>query len=114
MKNINCRFIVLERTDRSSTKDGAVVHEFLVADASGAATFILWNEQGEAVDEADVLLLTQGYTTMYRGSLRLAHRIGHIRRVGRFAMLFRETPNVSRKTWVVDPRNPHAFVPCPS
>lgn len=117
----------------TSTRGGNAVHEFTVADETGAITLSLWNEKGDALSLGDIVLLSGGYVTSQLGALppapshhqrargrssKIFHDVlvlhvgyGSIEIVGNFCMVFAETPNLSRIEWRIDdPDNPQAAV----
>ena len=53
----------------TSTRGGNAVHEFTVADETGAITLSLWNEKGDALSLGDIVLLSGGYVTSQLGAL---------------------------------------------
>ena len=57
-----------------SKKDGKThkLVEALVGDETGSIVLSLWNENTEYAKEGNVLQITNGYTTVVRGSLRLS------------------------------------------
>ena len=58
------------------------VTEALVGDSSGSVLLTLWNEDIDKMEIGHIYQLTNGYTTIFRGSLRLnAGRYGSIEEV---------------------------------
>ena len=134
---MRCVFLLIgvcTPTDQvTSTRGGNAVHEFTVADETGAITLSLWNEKGDALSLGDIVLLSGGYVTSQLGALppapshhqrargrssKIFHDVlvlhvgyGSIEIVGNFCMVFAETPNLSRIEWRIDdPDNPQAAV----
>lgn len=58
---------VVSRIDRTEHR----VTEALVGDETGSVYLTLWDDQIEAYNPDDVLDIKNGYTTLFRGSLRL-------------------------------------------
>lgn len=59
--------------DVVSRRDGTPhrVTEVLVGDETGVVLLTLWNDDIEKVGEEDVLNISNGYITLFRGSMRL-------------------------------------------
>lgn len=57
----------------TSKRDGSthVLQEVLVGDDTGCIFLTLWNDQFE-VEESQVILINNGYTNLFKGSLRLS------------------------------------------
>lgn len=108
MHGLRCEFIVVERLPSRPTNDGTTIHSFLVADATGSIVFNIWGVPGAGIEPADIMVLHDGYAAFFREQLTLyMGKRGRLERVGRFAMLFAETPNMSH----VPPRAFEALPP---
>ncbi len=59
--------VVFSRKDRSEHRVG----EALVGDETGCVLLTLWDAQIEALEEGEVYEIKNGYTNLFRGSLRL-------------------------------------------
>ncbi len=55
--------------------------------------------------------MTSGLVTMYKGHMRLACKLGSLKKIGFFRMLFKETPNVSDLKWSSSSDNPQILIP---
>ncbi|XP_041936442.1 SOSS complex subunit B2-like isoform X1 [Alosa alosa] len=96
LKNINVVFIVLEINRVSKTKDGHEIRSCKVADRSGCITISVWDEAGVFIQPGDILRLTKGYASLWKGCLTLyTGRSGELQRIGDFCMVFSEVPNFS-------------------
>eukprot|EP00741_Cyanophora_paradoxa_P025529 tig00000383_g24635.t1 len=118
LKQVNCVFIVLEKTSVTKTKEQNTITHALVADSTASVSLSLWDQLGEMVQPGDILRLKGGYCTLYKNSLVLSSgKLGTIERIGEFCMLFSETPNMSAFSWVpqdpTQPNNPAKFKACP-
>lgn len=96
MKNVTCVFIVVDKGTTNQTKDGSVVRKCRVADKTASISFSLWNEQAEAVEPGDILRLTKGYSSLWKGSMVLySGKYGILEKIGEFTMVYSETPDMS-------------------
>ena len=66
------------------TKDGHVVHSFLVADPSASILLNLWDDIGAAVLNGDILQILGGFVTLYKGFIRLGCRVGKVIYKGKY------------------------------
>jgi hypothetical protein len=64
MKRINCRMIVLEKTELAPTRSGRLF-QFLVADNSASIFFSVFDELGEAIETGDILSLHLGHNAIF-------------------------------------------------
>ncbi|XP_033101918.1 SOSS complex subunit B1-A-like [Anneissia japonica] len=95
-KNINLIFIVLDIGNPTKTKDGHDVRSIKVADRTGAINLSIWDELGEAIQSGDIIRLTKGYASLFRGCLTVyTGTSGKIQKLGEFCMTFSELPNMS-------------------
>ncbi|XP_014007951.1 SOSS complex subunit B2 [Salmo salar] len=96
LKNLNVIFIVLEMGRVTKTKDGHEVRSCKVADKSGCITLSVWDEVGGLIQPGDILRLTRGYASLWKGCLTLyTGRGGDLQKIGDFCMVFSEVPNFS-------------------
>jgi len=69
---------------------------FHVADSTACVIFNIWGSQGESIEPADIFVLHDGYSAIFRDQLTLyMGKRGRIERTGRFTMLHTEVPNMS-------------------
>ncbi|XP_053327635.1 SOSS complex subunit B2 [Spea bombifrons] len=95
-KNLNVVFIVLEIGRVTKTKDGHEVRSCKVADKTGSITISVWDEIGSLIQPGDIIRLTRGYASMWKGCLTLySGRGGEIQKIGEFCMVYSEVPNFS-------------------
>jgi len=76
MKNVTISFKVIsigEQREIESRKDGSShrVCDITVGDSSGIVQVPLWDDTIDAVEEGSTYNLTNGYTGLFRGNLRL-------------------------------------------
>jgi len=96
LKNLNLHFIVIEVGRPNSTKDGHEVRTCKIADRTGSVNISVWNEPGQYLQSGDICRLTKGYTSMWKGCLTVyTGKVGEIMKIGEFAMIFSELPNMS-------------------
>lgn len=95
-KNLNIVFIVLEIGRVTKTKDGHEVRSCKVADKSGSIAISVWDELGSLIQTGDIIRLTRGYASMWKGCLTLyTGRGGDLQKIGEFCMVYSEVPNFS-------------------
>uniref|UniRef100_K7G104 SOSS complex subunit B2 n=2 Tax=Pelodiscus sinensis TaxID=13735 RepID=K7G104_PELSI len=96
LKNLNVVFIVLEIGRVTKTKDGHEVRSCKVADKTGSITISVWDEIGSLVQPGDIIRLTKGYASLWKGCLTLyTGRGGELQKIGEFCMVYSELPNFS-------------------
>ncbi|KAJ8255910.1 hypothetical protein COCON_G00197740 [Conger conger] len=96
LKNLNIIFIVLEIGRVTKTKDGHEVRSCKVADKSGSITISVWDELGGLIQPGDIIRLTRGYASIWKGCLTLyTGRGGDLQKIGEFCMVYSEVPNFS-------------------
>ncbi|XP_035304348.1 SOSS complex subunit B2-like isoform X2 [Cricetulus griseus] len=96
LKNLNVVFIVLEIQGITEIKEGHEVRSYKVADRTGSITISVWDEIGGFIQTGDVILLTRGYASMWKGCLTLyTGRDGELQKIGEFCMVYSEVPNFS-------------------
>ncbi|KAL2088164.1 hypothetical protein ACEWY4_016992 [Coilia grayii] len=80
----------------SKTKDGHEIRSCKVADRSGSITISVWDEAGGFIQPGDILRLSKGYASLWKGCLTLyTGRSGDLQKIGEFCMVFSEVPNFS-------------------
>ncbi|XP_040213009.1 SOSS complex subunit B2 isoform X1 [Rana temporaria] len=95
-KNLNVVFIVLEIGRVTKTKDGHEVRSCKVADKTGSITVSVWDEIGSLIQPGDIIRLTRGYASLWKGCLTLySGRGGELQKIGEFCMIYSELPNFS-------------------
>lgn len=110
VKNCNCRVIILSKDGGKVSKDGSMVWEARGADDSGSIIMTLFNRTGELVKPGDIIMMTGGFVTMFRGTMRLACKLGTVVRLGRVTMSFQEQPDVSAWEWMPNPANEQELI----
>ncbi|NXP75704.1 SOSB2 protein, partial [Ramphastos sulfuratus] len=96
LKNLNVIFIVLEIGRVTKTKDGHEVRSCKVADKTGSITLSVWDEIGGLIQPGDIIRLTKGYASLWKGCLTLyTGRVGELHKIGEFCMVYSEVPNFS-------------------
>ncbi|XP_066491814.1 SOSS complex subunit B2 [Tiliqua scincoides] len=96
LKNLNVVFIVLEIGRVTKTKDGHEVRSCKVADKTGSITISVWDELGSLIQPGDIIRLTKGYASLWKGCLTLyTGRGGELQKIGEFCMVYSEVPNFS-------------------
>ncbi len=76
MKSVNITFKVLntsEEREVESRKNGEIyrVVDALVGDSTGVILMPIWNETIDAIEDGATYTLTNGYTGLFKGNLRL-------------------------------------------
>uniref|UniRef100_H3ARS0 Nucleic acid binding protein 2 n=1 Tax=Latimeria chalumnae TaxID=7897 RepID=H3ARS0_LATCH len=85
LKNLNVIFIVLETEQRniSKTKDGHEVRTCKVADKTGSINISVWDDIGSLIQPGDIIRLTKGYASVFKGCLTLyTGRGGDLQKIG--------------------------------
>jgi replication factor A1 len=78
-----------------------LVAESLVADETGSVLLTLWDKHIESLNRDDVIEINGGYTTLFRGSLRLnTGRAGHIEKIEKEIAEVNTKNNLSEKTHI--------------
>ncbi|XP_026098054.1 SOSS complex subunit B1-like [Carassius auratus] len=96
LKNLNVIFIVLETGRVTKTKDGHEVRSCKVADKTGSISVSVWDEVGDLIQAGDIIRLTKGYASVFKGCLTLyTGRGGELQKIGEFCMVYSEVPNFS-------------------
>ncbi|XP_062842454.1 SOSS complex subunit B1 [Trichomycterus rosablanca] len=96
LKNLNVIFIVLETGRVTKTKDGHEVRTCKVADKTGSISISVWDEVGALIQTGDILRLTKGYASVFKGCLTLyTGQGGELQKIGEFCMVYSEVPNFS-------------------
>ncbi|XP_063071072.1 SOSS complex subunit B1-B [Engraulis encrasicolus] len=96
LKNLNVIFIVLETGRVTKTKDGHEVRTCKVADKTGSISISVWDEVGGLIQTGDIIRLTKGYASIFKGCLTLyTGRGGELTKIGEFCMVYSEVPNFS-------------------
>ena len=99
MKNVTTHFKVIskgEEREIESRNDGAThrVCDITVGDTSGTVQVPLWDEAIDSVEEGATYNLTNGYTGLFRGNLRL--------NVGRYGKLEKSEEAIEEVNMTVD------------
>ncbi|KAF5896827.1 SOSS complex subunit B2, partial [Clarias magur] len=80
----------------TKTKDGHEVRSCKVADKSGSIAISVWDELGSLIQPGDIIRLTRGYASIWKGCLTLyMGRGGDLQKIGEFCMVYSEVPNFS-------------------
>ncbi|KAM3935254.1 SOSS complex subunit B1 [Leptodactylus fuscus] len=96
LKNLNVIFIVLETGRVTKTKDGHEVRTCKVADKTGSINISVWDDVGNLIQPGDIIRLTKGYASLFKGCLTLyTGRGGELQKIGEFCMVYSEVPNFS-------------------
>ncbi|XP_020380240.1 SOSS complex subunit B1-like [Rhincodon typus] len=83
LKNLNLLFIVLEIGRVTKTKDGHEVRTCKVADKTGSINISVWDDVGSLIQAGDIIRLTRGYASIWKGCLTLyTGRGGDLQKVG--------------------------------
>ncbi|CAH1248302.1 NABP2 [Branchiostoma lanceolatum] len=115
LKNLNAIFIVLDIGRPTQTKDGHEVRSCKVADKTGSINISVWDEVGELMQSGDIIKLSKGYASVWKGCLTLyTGRVGDLRKIGEFCMVFAEAPNMSEPNPEFIQQNKHQGMVIPS
>jgi len=103
LRNVNVTLKVVDIGDPrsvTSRRDGSVhrVAETLVGDEMGCVLLTLWDDQTSAFNNGDVIEIKNGYTSLFRGFLRLnIGRRGAAKKVEREIGQIKTENNLSEK-----------------
>jgi len=112
MSGINITVKVMSKMDArevSSRFGGAIfkVADALVGDSSGCILMTLWNEEIDRVNANETILIKNGRTSLFRGSMRLnAGKYGTIEHSERTITEVNEQNNLSNRQFEQEPRYP--------
>ncbi|XP_041272515.1 SOSS complex subunit B1-like, partial [Onychostruthus taczanowskii] len=80
----------------TKTKDGHEVRTCKVADKTGSINISVWDDVGNLIQPGDIIRLTKGYASVFKGCLTLyTGRGGDLQKIGEFCMVYSEVPNFS-------------------
>jgi len=76
MKNVNITFKIISTTDEKSVDSNREegphrVLDAVVGDSTATVLMPIWNETIDSIKEGETYILTNGYTGLFKGSLRL-------------------------------------------
>ena len=69
--SVDTIFKVVSKEEPRFTRDGTRVADALVGDSTGTVLMTLWRDQVDDVKVGETYKLINGYTNLFRGSLRL-------------------------------------------
>lgn len=96
MTGIDVVFIVLEAEEKQPNKPKHHIHDFKVADKTASINATIWGEAGGLLNAGDIVRLTNSYTTLWNGCLRLCNnKYGEVQKIDEFCMLFSEEIDMS-------------------
>ncbi|KAJ6403584.1 hypothetical protein OIU84_011907 [Salix udensis] len=109
--NINTQFIVLDK-GRTILEGRNKTCLALVADETASVHFQFWGDECDGFEPGDIIRLANGIFSYSRNTnlVLRAGRRGVIEKVGEFAMVFVETPNMSEITWIPDTNRSNKYV----
>ncbi|KAJ1737468.1 hypothetical protein H4S06_005433 [Coemansia sp. BCRC 34490] len=103
MRGFDCEVIVLETAVPTTTRDGQMIYNFLVADKSASILMNVWGDDGRYIRNGDIIRIEGAEAKLFKGFLQLTTaRFGKLRRVGEDTMEFKEHPNISELQWVTE------------
>uniref|UniRef100_A0A8C9L3K3 OB domain-containing protein n=1 Tax=Serinus canaria TaxID=9135 RepID=A0A8C9L3K3_SERCA len=66
------------------------------ADKTGSINISVWDDVGNLIQPGDIIRLTKGYASVFKGCLTLyTGRGGDLQKIGEFCMVYSEVPNFS-------------------
>ena len=103
-KNIEARFILLEKLGTISLKSGDVIHQFLVADQTGSIKCNFFGEHGHQLKSGDIVYMANIYATLYKETTLTLYtgKRSKVYKIGEFFMIFVEEPRMSETVWERD------------
>lgn len=107
-KECNVKAVIVMESNAKDEANTSPNATLLVGDETACMSLVLQKTLAVHVRPGDILQLQQTQVVMKNSRIYLWG--GKVERVGEFAMLFKETLNVSTITWVKDPTNPDTMV----
>jgi replication factor A1 len=112
-KSVNIVFKVIETGDvrevRSRDGGNHTVADVTVGDETGTAVMALWDENISKVEDGSNYMIKNGYTTLFRGSIRLnVGRYGEISPTEEEIGEIKEDNNISERVYPDERRRPYA------
>lgn len=96
---------------RTTNKENLVAEAF-VGDETGSILLTLWNKQIQRFNEKDVIEILKGYTTIYKGSLKLSvSQKGRLNKISKEIEKVNFKNNLSEKTHIGTPWRQMEFRP---
>ncbi|MFQ6085365.1 MAG: single-stranded DNA-binding protein [Candidatus Bathyarchaeia archaeon] len=100
MRSVDVMFKVINKGETRSTWSGKNVADALVGDKTGCILMTLWEKQIDRVDVGKSYTLKEGFTNLFRGSLRLnIGRYGTIEEASEEVGEVNEGNNLSEKEY---------------
>ena len=97
-KNLEVKFIILEKLMTVNLKNDDKLTQFLVADETASIKWNFFGEVGESFKPGDIIYMNGAYTSLYKGMLVLYQgKKGMVHRLRDFFFLFDETCLKSNK-----------------
>ena len=95
-KNLEIKFIVLEKIETFRMKDNRTIHRYLVADRTASAYLNMYDQFGEYLQIGDIVYANGVYSTIFKDQQILYQgKFGLMLRLGEFFFEYQEQPNVS-------------------
>ncbi|CAD5227125.1 unnamed protein product [Bursaphelenchus xylophilus] len=96
VKNLNCSFIILEKSQSRMAANGHSHCQFKVADESASINLTVWDQAAEYLQPGDVCSLKSGSTSVYKGSMSLnCGKNSEVLKVGRIVHPISLQPDMS-------------------
>lgn len=100
IKGLVMNLIVIEVGKPTITKENHEVRCCKVADHTGSVRLSVWNEVGALLCPGDIIRITKGYATLFKGFITMYTGAGGtVEKIGEFCMIFSETPFISENMY---------------
>ncbi|KAG2217389.1 hypothetical protein INT45_005273 [Circinella minor] len=96
-RGITSDVIVIKKEPESiTTREGEVIHKYIVADKTGSMSCIIWHAFGKYVRIGDILRIQDGECKLREGRMQFSVlRTSKLKRMGQDTLVFIEEPNFS-------------------
>ena len=108
-KNLDMKFILIDKRQKTKTKNDSVIQQYLVADETGSVLCNFFDDFGNFINDGDICLIKNGYASLFKNNLILyASNIsiiiartgtGQVVKIDEFFFNFSEQPNMSLVPW---------------
>jgi hypothetical protein len=70
-KNLDMKFILIEKKHKTKTKNESTIQQYLVADETGCVLCNFFDDFGNFINEGDICLIRNGYASVFKNNLIL-------------------------------------------
>jgi hypothetical protein len=70
-KNLDMKFILIDKRQKTKTKNDSLIQQYLVADETGSVLCNFFDDFGNFVSDGDICLIKNGYASLFKNNLIL-------------------------------------------